>query len=94
MRRSRARGGLVARTLGRAEIEERLDTLIRRSGEEAANRLRDEIRSLAPALDLKEEASVLDAIIGALLGTRDVNLTAPPAVARLLGRPYDPDRLV
>ena len=94
MRRSRARGGLVARTLGRAEIEERLDTLIRRSGEEAANRLRDEIRSLAPALDLREEASVLDAIIGALLGTRHVDLTAPPAVARLPGRPCDPDRLV
>ena len=94
MRRSRARGGLVARTLGRAEIEERLDTLIRRSGEEAANRLRDETRSLAPALDLKEEASALDAMIGALLGTREAELTAPPAVARRLGRPYDPDRLV
>ena len=94
MRRSRARGGLVARTLGRAEIEERLDTLIRRSGEEAANRLRDETRSLAPALDLKEEASALDAMIGALLGSREAELTAPSAVARRLGRPYDPDRLV
>ena len=94
MRRSRARGGLVARTLGRAEIEERLDTLIRLSGEEAANRLRDETRSLAPALDLKEEASALDAMIGALLGSREAELTAPSAVARRLGRPYDPDRLV
>ena len=94
MRPSRARRGLVARTLGRAEIEQRLDTLIRRSGEEAANRLRDDIRSLAPALDLEEEASALDAMIGALLGTREAELTAPVAVARRLGRPYDPDRLV
>ena len=94
MRPTRARGGLVARTLGRAEIEERLDTLIHRSGEEAANRLRDEIRSLAPALELKQQASALDAIIGALLGTREAELTAPSAVARRLGRPYDPDRLV
>ena len=94
MRPSRARRGLVARTLGRTGIEERLDTLIRRSGEEAANRLRDEIRSLAPALDLKEEASVLDAMIGALLGTREVELTAPSAIARRLGRACDPDRLV
>ena len=93
MRPSRARRGLVARTLGRAGIEERLDTLIRRSGEDAAHRLRDEIGALAPALDLEEEASALDASIGAVLGTRDVELAAPAAVARRLGRPYDPDRL-
>ena len=95
MRSSRARGGRIARTLGRAEIEERLDALIRRSGEEAANRLRDEIRSLAPALGLKEEASVLDAMIGALPGTREAELAAPSAAARRLrpGRPYDPGRL-
>ena len=94
MRPSRARRGLLARTLGQSEIEERLDTLIRRSGEVAANRLRDEIRSLAPALDLEKEASALDAMIGALLGTHEMELTAPPAVARRLGRPYDPDRLI
>ncbi len=94
MRPSRARRGLVARTLGRAGIEERLDTLIRRSGDDAANRLRDEIRSLASPLDLKEEASALEAMIGALLGTREAELTSPAAVARHLGRPYDPDRLV
>ena len=93
VRPSRARGGLVGRTVGRAGIEERLDTLIRRSGEEAANRLRDEIRGLGSALDLRQEAAALDAMIGALLGTRDAELTAPTAVARRQGRPYDPDRL-
>ena len=93
MRPSRARGGLVARTLGRAEIEARLDTLIRRSGEDAVNRLRDEIRALGPALDLDKEAAALDALIGALLGTREAELSAPSAVARRQGRPYDPDRL-
>ena len=94
MRPSRARRGLVARTLGRVEIEERLDSLIRRSGEGTANRLRDEIHSLAAALDLEEEASALDAMIGALLGTREAELSAPPAVARRLGRPFDPDRMI
>ena len=93
LRPSRARGGLVARTLGRVGIEERLDTLIRRSGEKAANRLRDEIRSVGAALDLGEEAAALDAMIGALLGTRGAELTAPAAVARRQGLPYDPDRL-
>ena len=93
-RPSRARGSLVRRTLGRAEIEERLATFIRRSGEEATNRLRDEIRALASSLELEEEASTLDAMIGAMLGTRDAKLTAPPAIARRLGRPYDSDRMV
>ena len=94
MRPSRARRGLVARTLGGTEIEERLDTLIRRSGEDAANRLRAEIRSVAFALDLNDEAAALDKTIGALLGTREGELTALPAVARRLGRRCDPDRLV
>ena len=93
MRPSRARSGLVGRTLGRAGIEERLDTLIRRSGEEAANRLRDEIRAVGSALELRQEAAALDTMIGTLLGTRDAELTAPAAVARRQGRPYDPDRM-
>ena len=92
MRPSRARSGLVGRTLGRAGIEERLDTLIRRSGEEAANRLRDEIRAVGSALELRREVEALDAMIGTLLRTRDAELTAPAAVARRQGRPYDPDR--
>ena len=93
MRPSRARGGLVARTLGRVEIEARLDTLIRRSGEDAVNRLRDEIRALGPVLDRENEAGALDALIGALLDTREAELSAPSAVARGRGRPHDPDRL-
>ena len=92
MRPSRARGR-AARTLGRAEMEERLDTLIRRSGEDTVNRLRDEIRALGPALDLDEEAAALDALIGALLDTREAELSTPSAVARHQGRPCDPDRL-
>ena len=93
MRPARARGGRVARTLSRSAIEERLDTLIRRSGEEAARRLRDEVRAVATALDMKGEAADLDALIGALLGTKKTDLSAPSAVARSRGRPYDPARL-
>jgi Fic/DOC family len=93
MRASRARGGTVARTLPRRQIEERLDTLVRRGGEDAANRLRDEVRALAPVLDLKDEAADLDALIGTLLGTREAELSAPASRARRKGRPYDPDRL-
>ena len=94
MRPSRTRDGLVARTLSRREIEERLDTLIRRSGEEAASRLRKEIEAVGKALNREEEAADLDALIGSLLGTRDSELSAPAAIARQRGRPYDPDRMV
>ena len=94
MRVSRARGGAVARTLSRREIEDRLDTLIRLRGEDAVKRLRDEARVLAPDLDMERESVELDALIGTLLRTRDLALTAPAAIARRAGRPYDPERLI
>ncbi len=93
MRASRSRGGQLPRTLTQEEIEERLEKILRISGEDSLNQLRDEIRSLAPALDLKEEAQKLDSLIGSLLGTREAALNAPAALARHAGRPYDPPRL-
>ena len=93
MRPSRARGGTDRRTLTRREIEERLDTLIRSSGAAAINRLRDEIRAIAPSLGMAAAAQELDSLIGALLGTREARLRAPVARARQEGRPYDPARL-
>jgi hypothetical protein len=94
MRASRARGGQVARTLSRKEIEERLDSLLRRGGEAAITKLRDDIRALAPKLGLIEEARALDELIGALLGTREDTMHSPAGKARRIGRPYDPDRLM
>jgi hypothetical protein len=93
MRASRARRGQVARTLRRQEIERRIDAMIRRGGAAAANRLRDEVRAIAPDLDLFAEAKNLDALIGTILGTREAKLTTAVAVARRRGHPYDPDRL-
>ncbi len=94
MRPTRTRAGLIRRTLTRGEIEERLDTLIRHGGEQEAKRLRDDARAIAGALDLKQEFTELDALIGALLGTREARLSAPAAVARSQGRPYDSNRMV
>jgi hypothetical protein len=90
---SRRRGDGVSRTLTREEIEMRLDDLIRRNGDEAANRLRDEARKLAPALGRQAEFEALDKLIGALLGTREAPLQTARAQARHAGIPYDPDRL-
>jgi Fic family protein len=93
MRPSRSRGGRISRTLARAEIESRLDALLRRQGEEAANRLRDEARAIAPQLGLEKEFDDLDALIGGLLGTRDTKMQSPAGKARAAGQPFDPDRV-
>ena len=96
LRPSRARGGRLPRTFSRLELEDRLDNLIRRGGVDAANRLRDEARALAPRIGRTAEAKLLDALIGDVLGTRDSQatpLTSPGAQARRRGRPYDPHRM-
>jgi hypothetical protein len=90
---SRRRGGEVSRTLTREELETRLDDLIRRNGDEAANRLRDEARRIAPRIGREAEFEVFDKLVGALLGTREEPLKTGRAQARHAGAPYDPDRL-
>jgi hypothetical protein len=93
MRLSRARIDQLPRTLTRKELEERLDAFIRRNGEEGANRLRGDIRAQAPAIGLEAGAKELDALIGAMLGTREAKMVSPTGRARRAGRPYDPSRL-
>lgn len=83
LRPSRARGGRLPRTLPRPELEDRLDDLIWRGGVEAANRLRNEARALAPMIDRTAEAKRLDALIGSVLGSRGGFDRAWPACADL-----------
>ena len=92
MQPSRARQG-VARRLSKREIGERLDELVRHSGERALQQLRDEARNVAGTLGLGSEFQRLDALIGTLLGTRDALVDSPVAIARAAGLPYDPERL-
>lgn len=89
---TRARAG-VARGLDRSAIEEYLDRELRISGEARLNLLRDEARALALTLNAEREFETLDAMIGALLGTRKTELSSPVAAARAAGEPYDPQRL-
>ncbi len=90
---SRRRGGDVSRTLTRAELESRLDDVIRRSGADGLNALRDEARRIAPRIDRDDEYAALDRLIGALLGTREDKLASERAKARGAGTPFDPERL-
>jgi hypothetical protein len=92
MRPTRARSG-VARTLSKREIEERLDEILRRSGEPALQRLRKEAKEIAGALGMQDELQKFDALVGGLLGTRETALESPLGVARAAGLPFDPHRL-
>lgn len=78
-----------SRTLSRAEVEQWLDKLCDQEGELHLNRIRDDARTLAPALGLQSEFAQLDRIIGALLRTREAWLSSPVAKARSKGLPYD-----
>ena len=93
LRASRARGGRLARTLSRSELEQRLDAMIRQQGEAAVNRLRDDATAIAPQLGYETEADELYELIGSLLGTRDDDLTSTIGKARHAGQPFDPDRI-
>lgn len=90
---TKTRQGQTARTLDKAEIEQRLETVLRLGGALALNRLRDEAQLLAPLLDRETEMKKLDTLIGSLLGTREAMLSSPTARARQAGLPYDPARL-
>lgn len=89
---SRARGGAVTRTLRREELEEAL-VEFGRYDESSLNRLRDEARTVAPCLGAQAELEQLDALIGALLRTGDIELSAPRARAAARGTPWDPVRI-
>lgn len=82
-----------ARGLLREEIERRIERMVRVSGEEEANALRDQARAIAPDLGAEEELQALNDIIGSVLGSQSGLLTSPAAVARAAGEPYDSDRL-
>jgi hypothetical protein len=79
--------------LPRAEIEAFLERKLASAGDAALNRLRDRAREIAPRLDAEAEFRTLDSIIGALLGTQTTRLSAPAAIARAQGEPYDGHRL-
>ena len=87
------RRGTISRTLSREELETYLETILRRSGEEGLNRLRDEARALAPIIDRDNEFNALNKMIGALLNTQTDHLKTSGARARRKGMPVDPDRV-
>jgi hypothetical protein len=81
------------KTLPRADLERRLAEIMVSRGERQLNRLRDEAKAIAPELGLEKEAAQLDAIIGALLGTRpDTAVSDRANIARAQAKPFDINR--
>lgn len=83
----------ASRTLSKQEIEEHLERLFQGAGAEALQKLRQQGKQISRRLGLRKEFKILDGLIGALLGTRSVPLTAASALSRAQGLPYDPKRL-
>lgn len=93
LRPSRARK-VLARTLSAEELELWLDRIVRTQGKERLRAYREEARRIAPELGLEKELPRLDALVGATLGTRQVDARTPVLRRRQLGAPFDPDRIV
>lgn len=83
----------VSRCLTEAEIEEYLDKILSRYGEDALNRLRDASRKISLELGLAEEFNKLNKIISALLQTRQVSLESNLGSLRQKGLGYDANRI-
>jgi Fic family protein len=87
--------GEQSKTLTREQLEEKIEAFLRVKGEDTLNRVLDRARSIAPVLGMEKEYLELSQLITALLGTRlSKNLVSPIARARVLGEPFDPDRVL
>ena len=82
------------RYLSKKELEERLEDYLRTHREEGFNRLRDQMRTRAPTLGLEKEFFIINDIMGAMLGTREAQLSSEVAQARRNGDAFDPKRSI
>ena len=78
------------RSIPRAQIEQRLERVLQNRGESELSLIRDRAREIAEKFRWGAEFKKLEALIGALLGTRPSQaLTSREAKARSVGRPFD-----
>lgn len=83
----------ISKIMSREDLEDRLEVVIRIRGEQALIQIREDARSLAPAIEMEKESTKLDKLIGALLSTyTPAILNSEVARARSQGEPFDPAR--
>jgi fido (protein-threonine AMPylation protein) len=93
MQSSRKKGD-ESKTFPIEYIEDRLEKIIIREGEEGINQFRDKAGEIAIQLDFNNEFSKLNAIISALLNTHNASvLSSESAKARATGMPFDAKRV-
>ncbi len=93
-RRSRSRGGRPRRTLDDDELASWIDHLCRHDGEDALRRYRVTAEEVAVQVGAPpERTAMLNALIGAALGSRQVTSASRALNARQRGIPFDPDRV-
>ncbi len=86
--------GDSSKCLPLAEIEDKLEQIIRVNGEDELNKVRDKAREIAKELNMHMEFERLNKMISALLATHSSKiLSSPLAIARAFGSPYDPGRM-
>ena len=96
MRPTRARGGKLPRTLTQTELEEWLEKYLLTNGEDGINKLRDDIKRIAPELEMENEAIEFSRMVSAFLNTHTAGSFRPvskQAIARIKGEPYDSERI-
>jgi Uncharacterized conserved protein len=93
MQTSRKKGG-ESKIFPIEFIEDKLEKIIIREGEEGINKFRDKVREIAVQLNFNTEYSKLNSIISALLNTHNANvLSSDSAKARATGMPFDTKRV-
>lgn len=93
MQTSKKKGG-ESKTFPIHFIENKLEKIILREGEDGINRFRDKAREIATQLEMNMEFERLNAIISALLSTHDNKvLRSASAKARAAGMPFDTERV-
>ncbi|MDR0413080.1 MAG: Fic family protein [Dysgonamonadaceae bacterium] len=93
MQVSRKKGG-ESKIFPIEQIEDKLEKIIIREGEEGINKFRDKAREIAGQLAFSEEFDKLNQIISALLNTHNATvLRSDTAKARAVGMPYDAKRV-
>ncbi|MDR1021974.1 MAG: Fic family protein [Prevotellaceae bacterium] len=93
MQVSRKKGG-ESKVFPIEYIEDKLEKIIIREGEEGINKFRDKAREIASQLSFFDEYEKLNRIISALLSTHSASvLSSDSAKARATGMPYDAKRV-
>ncbi len=91
---STRKDGEESKSLSQAEIEEKLETIIKVKGEDALNKLRDTSKEISKVLGMEKEFIKLNGLISAILSTGvSKNLKSVAAKARVLGVPFDQGRI-